>query len=155
MRFRAPWVSASIAIAATIGCGREQPATLSFTDRVVPNGWQGVSAELELETGLVVFTRPFSCGLTAEELGRLREISASKSRLAFVLLTSDDDSASVAAAAHDLGFTSYRTMTETRFSALAGVDHGLPLFVLFKRGRPAVIMSDVMSRRLEALEAFF
>lgn len=153
MRCGALLVSSSIAV--VIGCGT-QPSTPPVTDREPRDDWQNLAAALDVETGLAVFTNPFSCGLTSEELSRLRELGASKeSRLAFVLLTNLEDSVSVAAAAHDMGFPSHRSMSHSRFRAIAGADYRLPLFALFKRGRPAVIVSDVMPRRLEALEAFF
>lgn len=156
MSNRALLVSAScIAVIAAVGCGSQQFADPNGDSELL-GGWQRLSAELDMETGLAVFTNPFSCGLTAQELNRLRDIGTSKSRLAYVLLiTGNDDTASVASAAHDLGLPSYRTMSLSDFRALVGDEHGLPLFVVLKRGRPAVIVSDGMARRLDALEAFF
>ena len=73
-----------------VGWGSQRSAD-SDGGRESPDGWQSLSAELNLETGLAVFANPFSCGLTAQELTRLREIGASKSRLAFVLLVTEHD----------------------------------------------------------------
>lgn len=81
MRYRALLVSVSgMAIASVVACGSQQSA-----DPESPGGWQSLSAELDLETGLAVFANPFSCGMTAQELTRLRDIGTSKSRLAYVL----------------------------------------------------------------------
>lgn len=141
-------------IAVVVAC-RGQPSADLDLDRERQPSWQELSDALDLETGLGVFATAFSCGLTAEELRRLREISASESRVDLVLLANPGDSTAVAAFGRDIGFSSYRTMTHSRLRALVGTDHTLPLFVLFKRGKPMAIVSGSMSRRLDALEVFF
>ena len=118
-------------------------------------GWQSLSDTLGLETGLAVFANAFSCGLTAAELRRLHEIGASRSQVVLVLLANPADSTSVTAFGRDMGFSSHRTMTHSRFRSMVGADHVPPLFVVFKRGRPAVIVNSMTSRALDALDVFF
>ena len=72
-----------------------------------------------------------------------------------VLLANPVDSTSVAAFARDMGFSSHRAMTHSRFRSMVGADHVLPLFVVFKRGRPAVIVNGMTSRGLDALDVIF
>ena len=76
-------------------------------------------------------------------------------RVEAVLLANVGDSASVRAAADDLGLNRYRRMSHLQFDEIMGSSRqGLPLFVLFKKGQPVMTMSDGMTGRLRALESF-
>lgn len=132
-----------------LGCG--EPASAR------PVSGEELSDALGLETGVAVFANAFSCGISGYEFRRLEEWRSKGVPVKVVLLAEPGDSAAATLAARDMGLRQHRIMTPSRFVSLRGQGgpSTLPLFVLFKRGQPVLVMGDVVGRRLEALEALF